>query len=334
MKNVRLLPAVSVFMALLVGCDTLHTPGSSALSADGRPFHECRDCPEMVALPGGQFVIGSPIDEGGRDRPRALQEGPPRTITIERFALGTRPVTRGEWSAFVVATGRPPRRGCAWSALDGNARRDGSNEQATWTNLGFTQDDDHPVVCVAWTDAQDYVAWLSARSGHRYRLPSEAEWEYAARAGTSTAFPWGVDARRDRANYGAERCCSSLAEGADRWAYTSPVGAFPPNAFGLYDMHGNAMQWVQDCVAESYIDLPTDGSAYERDVPLNLTDPAFQRLVGQSSCAYRILRGGNWGDPPALIRSAARNFGPPPGAALDRYASAGGGFRVARSLDR
>ena len=115
---------------------------------------------------------------------------------------------------------------------------------------------------------------------------------------------------------------------------TSPVAAFPANAFGLYDMHGNAMQWVQDCLSDDYTDLPLDGTANQRDAPLHLSDPAFRQLDGLSSCGYRILRGGNWGDPPSMIRSAARNFGPPPGATLDRYATAGGGFRVARAIDR
>lgn len=322
---------------LLAGCSgpgggDASTTADQAVVQSGRPFRDCRDCPEMISVPGGRFVIGSPPDEPGRDRPRALREEPARTIDVAAFALGLRPVTRGEWAAFVNATARPIRGGCAWSALQGGARRDGSNGDANWTNLGFAQDDGHPVVCVSWSDAQDYVAWLSERTGRRYRLPSEAEWEYAARAGSRTAFPWGDIARRDRANYGAERCCSAAMEGADRWSYTSPVGSFPANAFGFFDMHGNVMQWVEDCVSDSYADLPKDGSPYRRDVPLHLSDPAFARLEGQSSCAFHILRGGNWGDPPALIRSAARNFGPPPGATLDRFGSAGGGLRVARSI--
>ena len=335
--NERSLLAAAAALLALAGCASTPIPHDTAAPvqpAVGHPFRECTDCPEMVVVPAGRFVIGSPAEESGRDRSRTLIEGPRRTVAIAAFALGTAPVTRGEWATFVAATGRPVRGGCAWSALEGNARRDGSNEAANWKNLGFPQDDDHPVVCVSWTDAQDYVAWLGRRTGHRYRLPSEAEWEYAARGGTTTAFPWGPDARRDRLNYGAERCCSGLAEGADRWAYTSPVGSFPSNAFGLRDMHGNAMQWVQDCLADSYAELPLDGTAYEKDVPLHLSDPAFARLEGQPSCGYRILRGGNWGDPSTMVRSAARNFGPPPGAALDRYGSAGGGFRVARTLDR
>jgi len=288
----------------------------------------------MIALPPGRFMIGSPQEEAGRDRPRALLEGPRQTVAVRAFAIGTHPVTRGEWAAFVNDTGRPVRGGCAWSALPGNARRDGANPNASWQRLGFDQDDGHPVVCVTWDDAQDYLAWLTRRTGQRYRLPSESEWEYAARGVTSTAFPWGDEARRDRANYGADRCCSGLAEGDDRWTWTSPSGAFPANAFGLFDMHGNAMQWVQDCLSDSYEHLPLDGRANEHDGPLHLSDPAFARLEGRSACAYRILRGGNWGDPASFIRSAARNFGPPPGGMLETYSTAGGGFRVARGIDR
>lgn len=179
------------------------------------------------------------------------------------------------------------------------------------------QGDDHPAVCVSWNDAQAYVAWLRKRTGKPYRLPSEAEWEYAARARAATAYPWGDTASRAYANYGAETCCSERADGADRWLYTSPVGSFPPNAFGLYDMVGNAWQWVQDCYAESYATAPLDGSA---------VDPA--------TCQFRVLRGGTWGDPPRLIRPAFRNWAPPPRwPSAWEYRSGGVGFRVARSLD-
>ncbi len=326
-------------VSLVVACATIGnprddapfpSPGATAM----RAFRDCRDCPEMMALPAGRFVIGSPSGEIGPDGPPALQEGPQRVVSIAAFAICVRPVTRAEWATFVAQTGRPTRGGCAWSALPGNARRDGANEAAAWNHLGFEQADDHPAVCIGWNDAQDYVAWLGRRTGQRYRLPSESEWEYAARAGTTTAYPWGDAPRRDRANYGADRCCSGFADADDRWTWTSPVGAFPANGFGLFDLHGNAMQWVQDCVSDSYASLPLDGTADERDVPLHLSDPAFRSLEGRSSCAYRILRGGNWGDPPSMIRSASRNFGPPPGATLADYASAGGGFRVARSIDR
>lgn len=323
---------------LLSGCATgSQRPAdlSRAVATAGTPtaesFRECSDCPQMVVVPSGRAIIGSPSNESGRDRSRSVQEGPRREVAIRAFAVGRFPMTLREWSAFVAATSRPVEGDCSWSTLPGS-KHDGSNAEATWKHLGFEQQDDHPAVCISWFDAQDYVQWLSRVTGHRYRLLTEAEWEYAARAGTTTVFPWGAEARRDRANYGNDRCCSGLAVAQDRWTYTSPVGSFPPNAFGLSDMAGNAMQWVEDCVSDSYADLPSDGSAYRRAVPLKLA--AFPQLDGQSSCAFHIFRGGNWGDTPEMIRSAARNFGPPPGSTLQKYRSAGGGLRVARSLDR
>jgi formylglycine-generating enzyme required for sulfatase activity len=188
------------------------------------------------------------------------------------------------------------------------------------------------VVCVTWSDAQDYVRWLSQKTGHQYRLPAEAEWEYAARAGSSTAYPWGADANHENANYGSDECCSGRADGRDKWVGTSPVGAFPANAFGLYDMHGNVLQWVQDCFAVSYSGLATDGSAYEVNEKLKLSGDLAE-ISGSNSCSYRMLRGGDWGDPKRMIRSAFRNFAPPPGFTLEKYRSSGVGFRVARAID-
>ena len=151
-------------------------------------------------------------------------------------------------------------------------------------------------------------------------------------SGTTTPYPWGANPSHDHANYGAEACCSGLASGRDQWVNTSPVGSFAPNAFGLYDMHGNVMQWVQDCFASSYRGLPTDGSAYEKVVTLRLTGE-LSYMTGMTSCSYRLLRGGDWGDPPAMIRSASRNVAPPRGSTLRNYRSSGLGIRVARGLD-
>jgi formylglycine-generating enzyme required for sulfatase activity len=179
---------------------------------------------------------------------------------------------------------------------------------------------------------QDYVNWLSKKTGFHYRLLTEAEWEYAARAGTTTAYSWGETASHDYANYGNDTCCSGLASGKDKWVFgTSPIGSFPPNQFGLYDMNGNIMQWVEDCFNYPYSDKPTDGSAYKEDVKLNLTGE-FSNLNGTSSCSYHILRGGDFNDPPRYIRCASRNFAPQPGFTLENYRNAAIGFRVARTL--
>jgi len=288
-----------------------------------KSFRDCPQCPEMVVIPSGTFMIGSPADEKGR----YVDEEPRRRISIQQFAAGKFDVTRGEWTAFVAATKRETARGCAWT---GRTKQD-SDPEGSWRNLGFEQDNRHPVVCVTWNDAQDYVHWLSEKTGKKYRLLSEAEWEYAARAGTDTAYPWGTTASHEYANYGADNW-GGLASGRDKWVNTSPVGSFPPNAFGLYDMNGNVLQWVQDCLATDYSALPTDGSAYLKDVQQK-TSGDFAYMNGTSACNYRRMRGGDWGDPPMMIRSAARNWAPPPGWKLETYRSGGAGFRVATALE-
>jgi len=283
----------------------------------------------MVVIPAGSFMMGSPPNEpGGSDIER-----PQHRVTVQQFAAGKFDVTRGQWAEFVSSTKRETPAGCSYSGFPKE-----KENSASWQNLGFAQDDNHPVVCVTWEDSQDYLHWLSHRTGRKYRLLTEAEWEYAARANTTTAYPWGQTASHEYANYGPDKGFGQgLATGRDRWVYTSPVGSFPPNPFGLYDMNGNVLQWVQDCLAESYTGVLSNGSAYEADVELKLSGDLAD-LSGRS-CWYRIARGGDWGDPPEEIRSAFRNFGPTEQAPekirnLFGYSrSAGGGFRVARTLD-
>ena len=301
------------------------TKGESTSYKPGETFRDCGDCPEMVVIPAGSFVIGSPKSESGPYE----DEEPQLKVTVRQFAAGKFVVTRGQWNAFAsgTGTGRKTSLGCAWTARS----KQKADPKGSWSDLGFPQDDTHPVVCVTWNDAQDYVRWLSLRTHHQYRLLTEAEWEYAARAGTTTAYPWGSSGSHEYANYGAENW-GGLALGRDRWFYTAPVGSFPPNAFGLYDMHGNVLQWVQDCFASDYSNLPSDGSAYEAVAQLK-TAGDFAYMNGTSSCSYRRLRGGDWGDPASMIRSAARNWAPPPDWTLNDYRSGGAGFRVAMSLN-
>lgn len=170
------------------------------------------------------------------------------------------------------------------------------------------------MVCISWNNAQAYLQWLSRRTGRSYRLPTEAEWEYTARAGTTLAYPWGDVASNDRANYGAETCCTSATAGADRRLCTSPVRSFPPNAIGLYDMIGNVWQWTRDCYVDTLADRPSSSAAVSKD-----------------DCRFRVARGGTWGDTPALIRSSARNYAPPPRMIVADCRSAGFGLRVASS---
>ncbi len=333
---------LSFAMAALLGAPTQHTTTTMLVSSNqseatktvatvfrpGQMFRDCPDCPEMVVIPAGSFKMGSPANELGRSD----IEGPQRRVSVRRFAAAKFDVTRGQWAAFVSATNRGTSEGCAWTGRSGIEPPWAPDPQGSWRNLAFAQDDTHPVVCITWYDAQDYVRWLAQRTGRQYRLLTEAEWEYAARAGTTTPYPWGASASHEYANYGAEVCCSGSASGRDQWVNTSPAGSFPPNGFGLYDMHGNVLQWVQDCLAPSYVGLPTDGSAYEVDVELKMTG-RFAKLTGKRSCSFRLVRGGDWGNPPALIRSAYRNFGPAPGLTLQDYRSGGVSFRVARTLD-
>jgi formylglycine-generating enzyme required for sulfatase activity len=201
------------------------------------------------------------------------REGPQRWVGIERpFAMGRYPVTVGEWRVFVEAVGWEPQ-----GELD-------------WLAPGFPQTDAHPVVGVTWHDAQRYLQWLCEATGKRYRLPSEAEWEYACRAGTRSAFSFGDTITPEQANYDG----SFTYNGGPRGAYrggTTPSGMFPPNPWGLYDMHGNVWEWVQDVVHDNYEGAPLDGSAWETG----------------GDAARRILRGGSWLYNPRYLRSALRN---------------------------
>ena len=235
--------------------------------------------PELVVLRAGRFQMGSPEHErriamaAGAQKNWLARETPQHWVGIARpFALGRYPVTVGQWRLFAEATGWRPEGEVDWAAP------------------GFPQTDAHPVVGVSWVDAQRYLAWLSEATGQRYRLPSEAEWEYACRAGTKTAFSFGDSIHTDLANYDGNFTYNGGARGEYRRG-TTPVTHFPPNPWGLYDMHGNVWEWVQDVMHESYEGAPLDGSAWEEG----------------GERARRILRGGSWLYNPRYLRSALRN---------------------------
>ena len=250
--------------------------------ADGDEFRDCPSCPELVAIPAGTFRMGSgPEDDEALDRER-----PRHRVRVGRFALGRYEVTRREYRAFAEATGADD----------------------SWRDPGFAQGDRHPVVNVSWRDAQAYVQWLSRETGERYRLPSEAEWEYAARGGTTTHRHWG-DSSSSQCGY-ANGTVASCDDGAAR---TAPVGSYAPNAFGLSDVLGNVWEWTDDCWHENYAgEPPDDGRAWTR----------------AGDCGRRVLRGGSWYNLPRSLRSAARPWN------LAGTRDAFTGFRVARTLDR
>ena len=235
--------------------------------------------PDLVLIPTGRFEMGAHDYEhsvalkAGAQASWLEREKPPHWVGIDHsFALGRYPVTVGEWRKFVRATGWEPK-------LDFD-----------WDNPGFRQTDDHPVVGISWYDAQDYVNWLCVMTGQVYRLPSEAEWEYACRAGTKTAFSFGNEIGTEYANYDGNFTYGAGVKGETRNG-TTKVGSFQPNPWGLYDMHGNVWEWVQDPVHDNYVGAPTDGSVWEHG-----GDPS-----------RRVLRGGAWLYQPRYLRSAVRN---------------------------
>jgi formylglycine-generating enzyme required for sulfatase activity len=326
-----------VYLTHIVALIAISSVAQTSLKP-GLTFRDCPDCPEMVVIPAGSFTMGSPASELGHDSYSAIHlqlEGPLRVVNIKQFAAGKFDITRGQWAAFVSATNRVTTGGCSWSGLPRapDSKIWDPHPEATWKSHGYAQDDNHPVVCVTWQDAQDYVQWLSRKTGANYRLLTEAEWEYAARAGTSTPYPWGSTASHEYANYGTDTVAGvGLALGRDKWVATSPLGAFPPNQFGLYDMHGNVMQWVEDCFSDSYSGLPTDGSAHKAELTLKMQIDRFSWMNGKSSCSFRICRGGDAWNPPVMIRSASRNFATAKGGTLENARSAGLGFRIAKTL--
>lgn len=276
----------------------------------GNEFNDCDVCPTMVVVPAGSFTMGSPASETGH----ADDEAPQHQVTLSRdFAVGKFEITLREFAAFVSETEHDAGNVC-WTLEGGEGTM---RPGRSWQNTAFEQNDNHPVTCVNWDDAQAYVAWLNSKTDRSYRLLSEAEWEYAARAGTTTAYYWGssTDDSCDYAN-GADLTAKAQIPGLtvvdchDDAVYTAEVGSYRPNAFGLYDMLGNVWEWTEDCWNGSYEGAPADGSAWVRD-----------------GCGNRLLRSGSWCNAPGMLRSANR-FG-----LSTFYRNVCRGFRVARTLD-
>jgi serine/threonine-protein kinase len=273
---------ILVLAAVAMGAVAIVQQGGPASSQATISFADCSGCPEMVTVPAGEFVMGSPISEmyrGPEDQHKVTIPAP--------FALGKYEVTFAQWDACVA------EGGCGGHKPD---------------DQGWGRDN-RPVVGVTWDDAKAYVAWLSGKTGKSYRLPSEAEWEYAARAGTTTAFSFGPSITTDQANFDGSTGFGGGPAGANR-EQTLPVGSFPANGFGLHDMHGNVWEWIEDCWSDEYsAATPADGRPY----------------VG-AGCGGHVMRGGSWEDYAGDLRSAARV-----GSGKEEQ-SWSDGFRVARSL--
>jgi len=297
----------------------------------GDAFKECIQCPEMMVVPAGAFTMGSPESEHDRDE----DEGPLHQVTFVRpFAVGRFHVTVDQFAAFVAETRYDTGSKCQTFEGGENKERSGRS----WRTPGFTQRGSHPAVCLNWNDAKAYADWLAGKTGKAYRVVTEAEWEYAARARTQPgSYPryWFGNEETDLCRYGngADQTAKSTIAGAKAWtaapcsdgyAYTSPVGSFAANPFGLYDMLGNASEWTADCYHDGYAGAPSDGSAWTPGARVG----RMMIVVGGSGpvCGLRPVRGGSWYNFPKNLRAAVRIWADPD----DRVHYVG--FRVARTL--
>jgi formylglycine-generating enzyme required for sulfatase activity len=278
-------------------------------------FQDCEGSPEMVLVPAGSFAMGSLQSEPIRKLLYAVSERPQHPVTIARpFAIARHAATRGQFAAFVHSTGHETEGGAfIWTGTKLEEDRKGS-----WRNPGFTQDDNHPVVCVNFDDARSYAAWLSGQTGREYRLPTEAEWEYCCRAGTGTPFWWGSSITPAQANYDGTYLYDGGGSKGEWRQATVPVSQFGPNPWGLYQVHGNVSEWCEDIWHSEYRGAPQDGSVW-----LERSGPVISWLRGDR-CASHIVRCGSWDCAPWLLRSASRRGG--------KFRSANCGFRVARTI--
>jgi formylglycine-generating enzyme required for sulfatase activity len=286
---------------------------SRTVLAGGEPtdvasLKDCPDCPELVVIPAGSFIMGSPDSEEGREAGE-LQH---RVTISKAFAMGKYLVTKGEFRQFTRESGYAPEWKCFSIDEQDNMVE---STQFTWETPGFDQTDREPVTCVDALDAEAYALWLSAKTGKPYRLPTEAEYEYAARAGTATSRYWG-DSQDDGCAYAnghgfesEEAFFGKMTQCDDGYIYTSPVGSYRPNAFGLYDMLGNVWVWLADCWHETYDDGPDSESA-----------------VSFPGCTERVMRGGSYISHFTSLRAAARHQAETE-ARFHNY-----GIRIARDL--
>ena len=263
----------------------------AATPQPGKVFKDCKDCPEMVVLPAGTFTMGTPDDEVGREP----DEGPMHAVTFAKpFAMSRFQIPGGEWASYTRQTGV--------KIADGDPR---PGRECIASKPRYPQSPRQPAVCMDMDDIKHYVAWLSKKTGQPYHMVSEAQREYAARAGSSGPFPFPFDEGK---GYSIAEHANTYGP-ADGYSFSSPAGSYPPNAFGMYDMHGNVYERVADCEHPNYIGAPTDGSAWV-----------------EPNCESYQIRGNDWGEAPVFSRSGNRN---------NIYPQTRGdwiGFRVVRDL--
>ena len=279
----------AIALLLLAGCASYSGSASNGLIP-----------PQMAPIAGGTFAMGATVDRG-----YGLIDGPTHDVRVAPFSLAAREVTVAEFRAFVTDTGYVSEGKCnvytastSWHIVP----------ERNWERPGFAQGEDHPVLCVSWRDTQAYIAWLNGKTGRRYRLPSEAEWEYAA---TRADLGGGRGVTHDVANIGKVECCGGKTEGRDRWIETAPVGSFPADKLGLHDLRGNVWEWQADCYHQDYVGAPADGSP-RQDCP---------------TPGYHAIRGGSYGDAGEFLEERFRLRGP----VDEGYFTVG--FRVAHSAD-
>ena len=318
---------ILMFVSALLSVTTASVATASGATAKSAPreFTDCADCPPMVVVPAGKFMMGiSPeMEPTSHSNSAKGRSAPVHQVTFAKpFAMGKYPVTVAEFRKFVDETGYQTPDSCYnQHAIDGHMIYENARGYS-WRSPGYPINDKHPVVCITWEDATAYTMWLSKKTGHKYSLPSESQYEYAARGGTSTLYFWGD-------KFDATACLYSnqpdFAQGRamgpdapmgpeyrfqcdDGYGYTSPVGSYRPNPFGLYDMQGNIWEFTADCWNLNYEGAPTDGSAW---------------MTGD--CDANFTRGGSFGNASWTAHVAQR-------AARDRdYNGHSWGFRVARN---
>ena len=286
----------------------------------GANFRDCEDCPMMTVIAPGSFIMGSNKTErmrGNEIRP----EGPIRKMTISKyFAVGTFEITNLEWGLFIDDTGYSPTNSCeVWGAK-------GSVDGYNWKNPGLDSlpKDNEPVVCITWKDAKAYVSWLAQFTGHKYRLLTEAEWEYVAKAGSDQMWPWGEDVNEickygnvfditgttEKRSATNDNAAAKSVDCDDGFKHVASIGSFLPNAFGLYDTIGNVWEWTEDCSVKFYDESITDETAFQ--------------VSGQ--CKKRSVRSGSWRTRISRHRTSFRGRDP------EDIAYHHFGLRVARDL--